>query len=150
MRRADIAAAAAAVALAAAMLLGAWRLEYWLDFAPGPGFFPRWVAAAGALVGLGLLVRALRRPDPSPIDWPDRAGRIRVIATAAVLAVLVPAVETAGFVTAAAAFMLVVLLAVERCRVVPSLLSTAVTVGLVYGVFGRWLGVPLPRGPLGF
>lgn len=152
MRGADLAAAVIGLLVFGAMLFGASRFEYWLDFAPGPGFFPLGVALAGGAVSLVLLVGALRRRGPGAerVDWPDRAGARRVGATVAALVAVVPLVGALGFLAAAVLVMLFVLLVVERCRLLPSLATAALTGGLVYGVFGRWLHVPLPTGPLGF
>lgn len=152
MRGADLVAATAALLSFTAMLAGASRFEYWLDFAPGPGFFPLWVAIAGGAVSLVFLAGALRRRAPLPerVGWPDRAGAWRVGATVVALVLLLPLAHVLGFVTVAVLFMLFVLLVVERCRLLPSLLTTAITGGLVYGVFGSWLHVPLPKGPFGF
>jgi hypothetical protein len=46
--------------------------------------------------------------------------------------------------------MVFLLVVVQRRPVGPSLVTTAITVGLVYLVFTRWLGVRLPTGVTGF
>jgi hypothetical protein len=45
--------------------------------------------------------------------------------------------------------MLSLLLAVQRRSLVPSLITTFVTVAGTYGVFGLWLAIDLPKGPFG-
>ena len=42
-----------------------------------------------------------------------------------------------------------VLLFVLRQALWPSLATVGITAGLIYAIFVGWLGVPLPRGPLG-
>jgi hypothetical protein len=54
-----------------------------------------------------------------------------------------------GLVPALALFVAFLLLAVLRQRLWPSLATLAITVGVVYGIFVAWLGVPLPKGVLG-
>ena len=58
-----------------------------------------------------------------------------------------------GFVTyilgAAVLFMLFLLLLVLRRPLAPSLLTTAITGALVYGIFSAWLGIAFPKGIFG-
>ena len=54
-----------------------------------------------------------------------------------------------GLVPALALFVAFLLLAVLRQRLGTSLATLAITVGLIYGIFVGWLGVPLPRGIFG-
>jgi putative tricarboxylic transport membrane protein len=50
----------------------------------------------------------------------------------------------------AALFMAFLLVVVQRRRLLPSLVTTAITAGLIWAVFVRWLGVRLPTGLAGF
>ena len=52
--------------------------------------------------------------------------------------------------SSAALFMAFLLIVVQRRRLLPSLATTAITTGLIYVVFVRWLGVRLPTGLTGF
>ena len=54
-----------------------------------------------------------------------------------------------GFVLSATVFMLSLLLLVQRRSLVPSLITTVVTVAGTYSVFGLWLAIDLPKGPFG-
>jgi hypothetical protein len=59
------------------------------------------------------------------------------------------AVPALGLILSGVALCLFLLLAVERRPLIPSLATTAITVGIVYGVFIAWLGISLPQGVLG-
>jgi putative tricarboxylic transport membrane protein len=149
MRRLNIAAALVFLALSAIVVAGTWELAYWSDFAPGPAFAPVWVAAAGSVLALLLLLQEVRHPSHEPADLPPRAALTRVALTLAALALALFAAPRLGFVMTVAALTLFVLLVVERRRLVPSLIVTGLTAALVHGVFIAWLNVQLPKGPLG-
>ena len=149
MRLVNIAAALVFLALSAITAIGTRDLAYWADFAPGPAFAPIWIAAVGALLSMMLLVRELRHPSREPADLPEPAAGLRVLLTVAALAAALAVAPALGFVTAVALLTFFVLVAVERRRLLPSLVVTVVTTALVHGVFIGWLNVSLPKGPLG-
>jgi len=149
MRTADIVSAVIMLILSGAVLMATRDLPYWSDFAPGSAFAPFWVAATGAVLSVALLVGALRRESGPPVDWPDRAAFQRVVLTAAGLWAVVVLAPVLGLISTAVLFMLFLLLAVQRRRVLPSLLTTAITTALVYGVFVAWLGIAFPKGLMG-
>lgn len=149
MRTADILSAVVMLVLSGVVFLTTRDLPYWSDFAPGSAFAPFWVAATGAALSIALFVGAARRQTNPPADWPDRAGLKRVMLTAIGLWAVIILAPILGLITTAVLFMLFLLLAVERRRLWPSLLTTAVTTALVYGVFSAWLGIAFPKGVIG-
>jgi putative tricarboxylic transport membrane protein len=149
MRRLNIAVALVFLALSAIVVAGTSDLAYWSDFAPGPAFAPVWIAAAGAVLALLLLFQEVRDPTREPADLPPWPALARVLLTIAALCLALAVAPRLGFVAAVAALTLFVLLAVERRRVLPSLVVTLLTAALVQGVFVAWLNVQLPKGFLG-
>jgi hypothetical protein len=149
MKAADIISACVMLALSAVVFAATRDQPYWADFAPGSAFAPFWVAAAGVVVSIALIVGALRRQSSPPADWPDRRGLQRVALTAAGLWVVVVIAPGLGLILAAILFMLFLLLIVLRRRLAPSLLTTAITGALVYGIFSAWLGIAFPKGIFG-
>jgi hypothetical protein len=143
----DIVTALIMIALAAVMVTATAHLTYWDEYAPGAAFIVRWVAGAGAILGLVLLVQAIRAPTRA-VDWPTGGGAMRVLAGIVALVAFIMVVPLFGTAITATAFMLVLLLVVQRQKLVPSLLTTVLTVGLVEAVFDLWLGVGFPRGIL--
>ncbi|WP_230532106.1 tripartite tricarboxylate transporter TctB family protein [Microvirga roseola] len=149
MRIVDITSALVMLAVSAGVYIATRHLPYWADFAPGPAFAPFWISAAGAVLSLILLVGALRRQASPAGDWPDRSGAFRVILAAVGLWTVVILAPLIGLLPVATLFMLFLLIIVERRSILPSLLTVAVTMGLVYGVFSAWLGIAFPKGMLG-
>ena len=133
-----------AIILAVAIMAGTTGLRFWDGFTPGARFFPGWLAAAGAVLAVLLLITQWRGTDVSELDLPDARGLARVAATVAGLAGLVLLARPLGMVPALALFVLFHLLVVLRARLVPSLSTVLVIVILVEGIFVRWLAVPLP------
>lgn len=149
MKVVDIATVLVVLALSAAIILGTHQLDYWAEFAPGSAFAPFWVGVAGIVLALLLLFATLRRGRHEPHGFPDRRGLLRVVEVAAALWIMLLAVPVLGLLLSGVALCLFLLLAVERRPLVPSLVTTAVTVAIVYGVFIAWLGIALPQGVLG-
>lgn len=150
MRASDVLPAIALLALSATAVLGTWHLGYWSDFTPGPAFLPFWAAAAGLLLCALRLVEARRLGEVTVVEWPSRAGLLRVALTFAALVALAGLSPVLGTMSSAALFMAFLLIVVQRRRLLPSLATTAITTGLIYVVFVRWLGVRLPTGLTGF
>jgi hypothetical protein len=149
MRRLDIATAIIMLGLSAVVIAGMSGYAFWSDYAPGPAFMPYLIAGSGIVLSLLLLVSALRGGD-EPADWPDAARGRRVAYTVVGLILFIAALPTLGFLAASVAFMLVLLVVVLRRRLMPSLVTTAITVGMVEGIFVQWLNVRLPIGPWSF
>jgi putative tricarboxylic transport membrane protein len=149
VRTVNIAAALVFLALSVITAIGTRELAYWTDFAPGPAFAPVWIAAAGALLSLLLLAREMRNPSKERADLPEQTGWVRVLVTVAALTAALVLAPAFGLVPSVALLTLFVLLAVERRRLLPSLVVTVLTTALVHGVFVAWLNVALPKGPLG-
>ncbi len=150
MRGANFAIALGAILLSAGVLIGARQYPFWARTAPGTGFMPTLLALAGLGLGVALLVSTLRQGQLEPLDLPDRPTRVRVAGALAGLALVIVLTPVIGLLLGQTIFMLFMLLGLQRRPLVPSLVTTAITVGLIYGVFMRWLNVPLPVGPLGF
>jgi putative tricarboxylic transport membrane protein len=149
MRVVDVAPAAVMLGLSAVVLVGTRELPYWADFTPGPAFLPRWIAGAGVLLSVILLVQAWRAGGAARPEWPERAGAIRVLLTTGGLILCVPLAPYLGFVATTVVFMVGMMMGILRRRLLPSLITAVGTGGLIYVVFVWWLKVALPAGPLG-
>jgi putative tricarboxylic transport membrane protein len=149
MRVVDVAPAAVMLGLSAVVLAGTQELPYWVDFTPGPAFLPRWIAGAGVLLSVILLVQAWRADGAARPEWPERFGAIRVLLTTGGLILCVPLAPTLGFVATTIVFMVAMMVGILRRRLLPSLITAVGTGGLIYVVFVWWLKVALPAGPLG-
>ena len=150
MRAANLAIAVGAILFSAAILVGARQYPYWARTAPGTGFMPTLLGLVGLALGVALLVTTLRRGPLGPLDLPDRPTGVRIAGAMAGLSLMIVLTPVLGLLLGQAIFMLFMLLGLERRPLLPSLATTAITTGLIHGVFMRWLHVPLPTGPLGF
>ncbi|MDP3258559.1 tripartite tricarboxylate transporter TctB family protein [Bosea sp. (in: a-proteobacteria)] len=135
--------------LAALMVAGTWGMGFWDGFTAGPAFFPTLIAISGAILAVLLVVQATSG-QVEAIDWPPPPIMRRlglVLAAIVGFPVLSPVLGMIPAVGAVLAFVTVVAL---RQPVANSLIAVAVTTGLAYLIFVRWLGMALPRGVLGF
>jgi putative tricarboxylic transport membrane protein len=148
MRRIELATALVMLVISGMVLLESRQLAFWSDFAPGSGFMPVLVAAAGIALAVLLGLQAWRGPDRAA-DLPTAAAFGRVLLTMAALWAIVALTPSLGLMTPIALFVAFMLLAVARRPLGPSLITTALTVGLIWGVFVGWLAIAVPRGPFG-
>jgi len=148
MRLGEVIPASLLLVLSAAVFLDTRHLEFF-DGIPGPAFLPVWLAIAGCVLFVLRLLEARRLPVSGGAEWPDRGGLRRVILTFAGLVVIPLVAPAIGMLAAIVLFMVFLLIVVLRQRPGPSLLTVAVTAGVVYGIFVLWLGIALPKGFLG-
>ena len=131
-----------AIAIAAA--IAALRLDPWQGGAPGPGLFP----LLAALILLGTSMAAGLQSLQGAGD-PERADRGRLLRYAAAISAFAFAFIVLGAALATFGFIAGVLRGIERFRWLHALAIAALLAALLWLVFGRLLGVPLPAGLLG-
>jgi hypothetical protein len=150
LKKIDIVAALILLGLSTLVVTETWDLPYWARFTPGPAFAAIWVAAAGFLIGLTLLVQALRSTSSEPVGWPDRTGARQVTLGAAALWILLVMIPWLGTGVAGLIFVAFFLLVVARRPLIPSLFTSVFTVVMIETVFRVWLNINLPQGVIGF
>jgi putative tricarboxylic transport membrane protein len=128
-------------------------MSYMQGRAPGPGFAPLWIGVGLALAALAILVRrpprvarAAEAPRAAPVAG---ATASTLLAMTGVTVLAVAVVEPLGMIVALA------ILLVGLVRIFGGSWRTAGMTALIlplglFLLFGRWLQVPLPRGPWGF
>jgi putative tricarboxylic transport membrane protein len=136
--------------LGAAVIYFSGQLDYWSEFTPGPGFFPLWIGVGFLICGLLLL---LRKPSPgrpeekrplfSKATW--KAGVILAALMAAIA--LTPVL---GLAICLALFAGLSMRLAGRHSWVLCGLVVASTVAGIHIVFGSLLGIPIPKGFLGW
>jgi ABC-type uncharacterized transport system permease subunit len=96
-------------------------------------------------------VLLLRSPDETVApDFPRGAALGRVLGVAAGLAFMAMSIPYLGFAVAGFITMLILLRAVEKSGWVFSISLAFISVVVVVWLFGRVLGMTLPRGPWGW
>jgi putative tricarboxylic transport membrane protein len=149
-RAGEVFAASTLCAIGVLIAVVARRLPYWHDYAPGPGFFPLWLGILLACTAAVELAIVLRRPstETAPSSDPPLTRRAAWVGGLTVLAAVL--VAPLGFVLATGVFVAAVSWALAPDRKFLNGLTTVLIPLVVWLVFVAWLGVPLPRGPLGF
>ncbi len=135
--------------LGLATMVNSWSLGLTGSFGPESGFFPFICGALITVCGLGLLFKASSTVAPNP-DWPRAAALGRILGVVAGLIAMAATLPYLGFAVSSALTTFVLLQTVERSRLIESLIITVSSVVVVMLVFGRLLGMNLPRGPWGW
>jgi putative tricarboxylic transport membrane protein len=119
----------------------AWRLPYWLDRSPGPGFVPLWLGLLLTIcAGLVFVRGRTSRAEPAePLP-----NRLNAIALAAITTLVAAAVPLTGLVAATAVLTAAAGWKLDPRRPMAIGAATLATPFLVWLIFVRWLGVPLP------
>ncbi|MFM1990982.1 MAG: hypothetical protein RJA99_3939 [Pseudomonadota bacterium] len=126
----------------------AWDLGVVGPSGPDSGLFP-FIASIGVLAG-GIALMLAPAQRATGVEWPDRSGWVRLGGVALGLATIALALPRAGFVVSGLATMMILMRTVERTGWPQAVLLSCGSVAAVVLVFGRLLGMPLPRGPWGF
>jgi len=134
------------------LVVSGLELEYTLEDAPGPGFLPFW---AGVILGLsaiflvaGTLVQPKKKmKEDNPLTGRGMAVIISVLG-ASVMAVLLTRILGLVLSMGLLAAMLVRILG-SRSWLTVGGMALAIPV-VFYLLFIKWLGVPFPKGFLGF
>jgi putative tricarboxylic transport membrane protein len=130
-------------------MVNSWSLRLTGSFGPESGFFPFICGALITVCGLVLMFKASSTAAPKP-DWPRAAALGRVCGVVTGLVAMAATLPYLGFAVSSGLTTFVLLQTVERSRLLESLIITVVSVAVVILVFGRLLGMNLPRGPWGW
>lgn len=145
--RRDHIAGGAFVAAGVIVLAVSHDLPFGTLASPGAGMLPVLVIALMILFGLILLLRAGSSPPITEISWGDLPHALRVTAVAAAAAL---AYTPLGFVITMSLMLFVLIYAIERQPLLPSLAIAIPVPILIYLAFDHALKTPLERGLLWF
>jgi putative tricarboxylic transport membrane protein len=125
-----------------------WQLGLRGPSGPESGLFPFIASCAIAVLGLALMVS--RGSRATQAEWPDARSGLRAAGVALGIALMAFGMDRIGFVASAAIAMPVLLRTIDRASWIETLMLTAGSIAAIAVVFGRLLGMPLPRGPWGW
>ena len=136
------------ILLGAAAATYAWTLGLVGPSGPESGLFP----FVSALIVMGAGVVLLLRSSGTAIapDFPRGAALGRVLGVIAGLAFMAVSIPYLGFAVAGFITMIILLRAVEKSGWIFSIALAFTAVVTVVWLFGRVLGMTLPRGPWGW
>ncbi|BBK31738.1 putative tricarboxylic transport membrane protein [Stella humosa] len=114
---------------------------------PGSGFVLFWVGLLLVVLALVQLGQALARPAEAGIRalWRDLHWW-KPVGAVVVLAIYAVALLPVGYLLSTFAFLLVLMLAVDRNPPVTAATVALSATAITFLVFDKWLGVGLPRG----
>jgi hypothetical protein len=125
-----------------------WTLGLRGPSGPESGLFP--FIASCAIACLGLALMASRGSTARNPQWPDAGSGLRAAGVALGIALMAVGMDRIGFVAAAAIAMPVLLRTIDRASWLETVLLTIGSIAAIVLIFGRLLGMPLPRGPWGW
>lgn len=134
-----------ALALAFAALGGLWiaraaTMPLWDGFAPASGFMPLWYGVILVVLAAAVAFTAEKRPE-EPVR--------KALVVLAVIAATILGLKLMGFAPSVFLMLLMLFAAVEKLPLLRSIAVALAVTAVLFLVFRTWLGVPLPRGPLG-
>lgn len=148
IRNGDRASATVLLLFSAYLVYEALHLKFGSVTRPGPGFYPMVLAVLLAGVSAALLLHAMRPKEGILlVSFGRRTGHIGM--TGAAIGFYAAVLETLGFIACTFALVLALLIGIGQVPWLRSLLVAAIGTISVYAVFTQ-LGIPLPRGILGF
>src|SRR5574341_925200 len=149
MARRDGLAALVVLLGAGVVVREAAKLPFGVVRHPGPGFVPLWIGVGLGALSIVLGAQALRARGTDARAGRTEGGQWRRVAGLLVaLAVYVLALSSLGYPISTFLLVLFMLRPLLRRRPVAALGLAAFAAGGSYLLFGVWLKVPLPPGPL--
>lgn len=115
-------------------------MPLWDGFAPASGFMPLWYGIILVALAAAVALTAQKMPE-------EPVGKALVVL--AVVAATIVGLKLIGFAPAIFLMMLALFIAVEKLPPIRSVAAALAVTAVLFLVFRTWLGVPLPRGPLG-
>ncbi len=138
------------MALSTFVVWESWKLEYYTNLGPGPGFFPFWLGVTLGGLSLAWLVHESLRKEKAKDRalLPPRAGMVRIFSILAALAAIAVFMNLLGFQLSMFLFMVFLLVVLGRQSLWVSVIAALVCSVGVYHLFGGYLDVALPAASL--
>lgn len=144
----DRASAAAVLLLGLYLVYEALHLKFGSITRPGPGFYPTVLAVLLVGVSGALMLHALRsKEEILAVSFGARTGHIGI--TGMAIAFYAAVLEALGFLVCTFVLVVALLIGIGKVPWPRSLLVAAIGTVSIYAVFTQ-LGIPLPKGVLGF
>lgn len=146
-QRMEVAVAAVITAFAAAVVWGSLQLAHsWGPTGPESGYFPLRLGALLMIVGVLLLVQAVRQPVEGHFATGEQLRRAASLFLPTV--VLVAAMPFTGLYVAAGVYLVYMARSHGHFAWWKAIAFGAVATAVFFGVFELWFGVPLVKGPI--
>jgi putative tricarboxylic transport membrane protein len=116
---------------------------------PGPGFLPVLIGGVLAGLSLGLFVKSLllkTEPEEIASFWKEKGSWKKVLFTLLSLVLYLFFLDYLGYILTTFLFLCYLVKFIGKRGWVVSLSVSILATVISYGVFARWMEVPLPRG----
>jgi putative tricarboxylic transport membrane protein len=116
---------------------------------PGPGFLPVLIGGILAGLSLGLFVKSLllkTEPEEIASFWKEKGSWKKVLFTLLSLVLYLFFLDYLGYILTTFLFLCYLVKFIGKRGWVVSLSVSILATVISYGVFARWMEVPLPRG----
>jgi putative tricarboxylic transport membrane protein len=135
--------------LGAGTVLLAWRtVPYEGEFGPGPGFLPVWLGITLMVCAIPVIIAALRSEQRAkPLFLPETKKCVRVLGLIVVVFLSLPVL---GFPVGLALITAGGMRLMGRHGWAACLATVIGTAVCIQVLFGQWLGIPLPKGMIGW
>lgn len=123
-------------------VITSFGLELWVRGGPGPGFFP--LLAGIMCVGFSLYTMIREWNKESTTRFTSRA----LVPFGSVVAILI-GIQIIGLFLSVVLFTFLWIFVFEKQKLKTAICTAIIWPGILYLIFGVWLGAPLPQGLLG-
>ncbi len=152
MRRFNLLTSIIAFCISMALIWGASKMDYAVEYSPAAGFFPFWLGIFFALLSLALFLKNIfgSRDKKTENFFPSEEGRNRVLLYIVVLTLCIFLIGKLGFVITCFLFTVFTLICLGKYSLKKGLITSSLMIVVIYALFDLALRVPLPKGFLGF
>jgi putative tricarboxylic transport membrane protein len=149
MWHANLIAGVAVLLLGITTTMVAWlTLPYTGEFGPGPGFLPLWLGVTLTVCALPVIVTDLRSTEKSEkLFRPETAKCLKVLILIVTVFLMLPVL---GFSVGLALITAGGMRLLGRHGWVSCVVTVIGTAVCIHYLFGQWLGIPLPKGMIGW
>jgi len=151
MRRADQITGIVMLVFSLTVAYTSWQMPQRVEFGPGMGFLPFWLAVIMTVLSVLLLVDAsLRKVAAGGNPFPAPRALLNVVLVIAGLGVFVAVLDTVGFAVSTTLYIVYLLAVVQKEPWVKSAIVSVLSTGGLFVVFQVLLEVKLPKNIFGF
>jgi len=151
MRRADQITGIVMLVFSLIIAYTSWQMPQRVEFGPGMGFLPFWLAVLMAVLSVLLLFDATVRKSASsgnPFPTPQALRNVGMVIAG--LGVYIAVLDTAGFAVSTVLYVAYLLAIVQKERWLKTVVISLLSTGGLYVVFQVLLEVKLPQNIFGF
>jgi putative tricarboxylic transport membrane protein len=151
MRRADQITGIVMLVFSLIIAYTSWQMPQRVEFSPGMGFLPFWLAVIMAVLSVLLLFDASMRKGASAGNpFPAPQALMNVVLVIAGLGIYIAVLDTVGFAVSTILYIAFLLGIVQKERWLKTAIVSLLSTGGLYVVFEILLEVKLPENVYGF